>query len=123
MTKYLTDHKVFDRAIQAQAQTDTHGLTTQLARNWESIDRDSLRACLHAERIAKSRDRPAWSPKLHHASMIVAYWKITLSSIRTEQDATQQLEHLLIHIAWDQTPLAPSKSGVIAKLRDAQQTV
>ena len=86
--------QVFDRAIQAQTQTDTHGLTTQLARIWESIDRDFLRACLHAERIAKSRERPAWSPKLHHASMIVACWKTTLSSIRTERDATQQLERL-----------------------------
>ena len=56
--------------------------------------------------------------------MIVAYWKIKLSSIHTKREATQQLEQLLIHIAWDQPPLAPSKSDVIvAKLRDAQQTI
>ena len=123
MTKYLTEHKVFDRAAQAQLQTDTYGLTTALSQTWESIDRDHLRACLHAERIAKSRDRPAWSPKLHHASMIVTYWKITLSSIRTERDATQQLERLLLHITRDRTPLAPSKSDFIAKLRDSQQII
>ena len=124
MTKYLTEHKVFARAAQAQLQTDTYGFTTALSQTWERIDRDLLRACLHAERIAKSRDRPAWSPKLPHASMIAAYWKITLSSIRTERDATQQqLERLMLHIAWDQTPLAPSKSDVIAKLRDSQQII
>ena len=55
--------------------------------------------------------------------MIVAYWKITLSSIRTARDTTQQLERLLIHIAWDQPPNAPAKSDVIAKLRDAQQAI
>ena len=55
--------------------------------------------------------------------MTVASWKITLLSIRTKRDAIQQLERLLTHIAWDQPPLAPSKSDVIAKLRDTQQTI
>ena len=55
--------------------------------------------------------------------MTVASWKITLLSIRTKRDAIQQLERLLIHIAWDQPPLAPSKLDVIAKLRDTQQTI
>jgi hypothetical protein len=81
VTKYLTEHKVFEGAQTTQKMTDEHGLTPPLAQAWERIDRDLLRACLHAERLTKSRDRPAWSPKLHHALLIVAYWKIKLSSI------------------------------------------
>ena len=52
-----------------------------------------------------------WSPKLYHAWMTMAYWKITLSSIRTKGDA------------WDRPPHAPAKEDVIAKLRDAQQAI
>jgi hypothetical protein len=68
----LTKHRVFERANRLQAITDLHGLTPAFVVRWERIDRDLLRACLHAERLTKSRDRPAWSPKLHLASMIVA---------------------------------------------------
>jgi hypothetical protein len=123
LTKYLTDHKVFERATRIQTQTDEKGLTPRLARKWERIDRDLLRACLHAERLTRCRDRPAWSPKLHHASMIVAYWKITLSSLRTNRDFAQQLERLLLQIDWDTPPLAPSKDDMVAKLREAQKEI
>jgi len=52
MTKYLTEHKVFDRAAQAQQQTETYGLTPQIAQNWERIDRELLRACLNAATVS-----------------------------------------------------------------------
>ena len=124
VTEYLTKHKVFERATRVQALTDDHGLTIQLSRRWKRIDRDLLRACLHAERLTKSRDRPFWSPKLHHASMIVAYWKITLSGIRTNRDFADQLERLIQQIDWDDNPpLAPSKDDVVAKLREAQREI
>ena len=40
LTKYLTGHQVFARATQAQNQMEMYGLTTQLARTWERINRD-----------------------------------------------------------------------------------
>jgi hypothetical protein len=56
VTTYLTKHSVFERAHRLQAITDLHGLTPALAIRWERIDRDLLRACLHAERLTNSRD-------------------------------------------------------------------
>jgi hypothetical protein len=123
-TIYLTKHNVFERAHRLQAITDLHGLTPALAIRWERIDRDLLRACLHAERLTNSRDRPAWSPKLHLASMIVAYWKITLSGIRTNRDFSVQLERLILQIDWEAPPPStPSKDDIISKLRAAQQEI
>jgi hypothetical protein len=124
VTKYLTQHKVFERATRAQHLTDQHGLTQQLKRQWDRIDQDLLRANLHAEQLTKTRDRPAWSPTLHQASMIVAYWKITLSSMRTNRDFADQLERLLRQIDWDDNPpIATTKEDIIAKLRVAQQVI
>jgi hypothetical protein len=122
--KYLKEHKVFERAARLQALTDAHGLTQPLARKWERIDRDLLRACLHAERLTRCRDRPAWSPKLHQASMAVAYWKITLSGMRNNRDFADQLELLLQQLDWDEhPPNAPAKDDIVAKLRDAQKEI
>ena len=92
VTKCLTERDVFERALKLQTATDEHGLTPPLAKGWERIDRDLLRARLQAEPLTKHGDRPAWSPKLHHASLIAVRWKITLSSIRTNREASQQLE-------------------------------
>ena len=67
-----------------------------------------IRGRLHAKGLTRSRGkRPAWSPELHNAWMIVAYWNITVSSILTKQTATQQLKQLVIRIACDQSPHAP----------------
>jgi hypothetical protein len=78
VTQHLTEHKLFEQATKTQALVDAHGLQPALARRWERIDQDLFRACLHAERLTRSQDRPAWSPKPHQASMTVAQWKIAL---------------------------------------------
>jgi hypothetical protein len=124
LTMHLTKHSVFERAHRLQAITDLHGLTPALAVRWERIDRDLLQAYLHAERLTNPRDRPAWSPKLHLASMIVACWKITLSGIRTNRDFSVQLERLMLQIDWEvPPPSTPSKDDIISKLRAAQQEI
>jgi hypothetical protein len=76
VNKYLNSHHVFARVIRLEIQTEIRGFTIEIKNGWEKIDRDILRACLHAERLTTGRERPPWSPKLHQASMIVAFWKI-----------------------------------------------
>jgi hypothetical protein len=75
VNKYLKSHDIFARVIRLEIQTETQGFTIEIKNGWEKIDRDLLRACIHAERITKCRDRPAWSPKLHQASMMVVSGK------------------------------------------------
>jgi hypothetical protein len=36
--KYLTEHKVFERATKIQTKTDDQGLTTMMQHKWECID-------------------------------------------------------------------------------------
>jgi len=55
---------------------------------------------------------------------MVACWRITLLNVRTNRNAAQQeLEGPLLQIDWDNSPMAPAKDSVIAKLREAQQEI
>jgi hypothetical protein len=75
----VNKHKVYDRVIRLEKQTEERGFTITVQNGWEKINRGLLRTYLYAESITRCRDRPAWLPKLHQASLMVAYWKIKLS--------------------------------------------
>lgn len=88
------------------------------------IDRDILRACLHAESITKCHERPAWSPKLHQASMMVAFWKIKIAEIKNTRDFSKKLEILMRQIDWTDTP--PNAYTFVeccTKLRSSQNMI
>jgi hypothetical protein len=117
VTKYLTKHHIFERVRKLEEQTDQRGFSLEIKQGWEKIDRDVLRACKHAERITKCRERPAWSPKLHQASMMIAFWKIKLSELTTTHDLRHKLEQLMIQIDWmDLPPTATTFIDVCTKL-------
>ena len=62
VTDYLASHHVITRAAELDILTTMHGFTRMLQHKWEAIDRDLLRACIHAENLTKNRDRPSWLP-------------------------------------------------------------
>jgi hypothetical protein len=124
VTKYLTDHHVFTRVTRLEVQSEIRGFTKNIQKGWEKIDRDLLRACIHAERLTRCRDIPAWSLKLHQASMMVAFWKIKSSEIKNECDFSHKLESLLTQIDWtDSPPTASTYVEVCTKLRSSQNKI
>lgn len=124
VTKYLTEHHVFARVTRLEAQTEIRGFTKNIQKRWETIDRDLLRACIHAERLTRCQDRPAWSLKLHQASMMVAFWKIRNSEIKTASDFSHKLVSLITQIDWsDSPPSASTYVEVCTKLRSSQNKI
>jgi hypothetical protein len=124
VNKYLTVHHVYARVLRLEKQTDERGFTLEIQKRWEKIDRDLLRACLYAESLTSCRDRPPWSPRLHQASMMVAFWKIKLSDLQTARECTNRLETLILHIDWGESPpLAAKFINICTKLRSAPNKI
>jgi hypothetical protein len=124
VTKYLTAHHVFARVTRLEVQSEIRGFTIGIQKGWEKIDRDLLQACIHAERLPRCRDRPAWSPKLHQASMMVAFWKIKISEIKNEYGFSHKLESVLTQIDWaDSLPTASTYVEGCTKLRSSQNKI
>ena len=49
---------------------------------------DITRGCLHAERSAGRKERPAWSEDLHHTHLSVVYPKIAIRALHRNRDFT-----------------------------------
>jgi hypothetical protein len=124
VNKYLIEHKVYARVIGLEKQAEKRGFTVTVQKGYQKVDQDLLRACLYTESTTNYRDRPAWSPKLHQSSMMVAYWKIKLTAPQTTQTCSNKLANLLIHIDWGESPpLAANLIDICTKLRSAQNKI
>jgi hypothetical protein len=69
MEKYMLLYQVYARVEQISLLTEEHGLTYNLKKKWEGVDKKILRASLHAEKIVREHCRPPWSLELHQAAM------------------------------------------------------
>jgi hypothetical protein len=125
VNKYLKAHRVFKRVKRLETQTERRGFTLMIQRGWEKVDRDLLRACIHAEKTTKGRDRPVWSPKLHQASMMVAFWKIKVSAFKNHCNFDPRLDALLKQLDWETStpPIEPTYPETCNKLRGAQNKI
>jgi hypothetical protein len=113
------DHRVFERATQLDPSI-RHPRLHFIANGWRRWIETCLRANLHAERLTKCRDRPAWSPKPHQASMMVAFWKIKMSEIKNAVISVRNLKHSCDKLTTDSPPQASTFVEVCTKLRSAQ---
>jgi hypothetical protein len=82
--RYFEEHKVEDRALH---------MTTP--RKIEGVDKDITRALLHSEKKHGNKFAIPWSPKLIQAKMLVRYWLLWLSEIKTRRDLQQQKQTLV----------------------------
>jgi endonuclease/exonuclease/phosphatase family metal-dependent hydrolase len=123
LTKYLGDHKVFSRTVKLETWTEEHGLTEGLKLLWEKLDRDVTAGCLHAERLARGRDRPPWSKDLHEAHLSVVYLKIAIRAMNKNTDSTEQLQAFLQHEADYTPPTVTTLPAALENLKLAKATL
>jgi hypothetical protein len=88
LTTFFKNHRIVERCTKLQRWTKRHGLTPRLKQRWEKLDLDITRGCLHAERSAGRKERPAWSEELHHAHLSVVYLKIAIRALHRNRDFT-----------------------------------
>ena len=87
--KYCIKHNVFKRLTALQEHPYP---------SWsriEKLDKDITRAMLHAEKQCRYLGTDPWSPRLKQARLKVEIYKLALSSTRTGNDYTAQINSLL----------------------------
>ena len=123
LLKYLGDHKVFSRTTKLETWTAQHGLTDRLMVLWEKLDRDVTAGCLHAERVARGKDRPPWSKDLHEAHLSVVYLKIAIRAVNKQTDSTEQLRAFLENEKDYTPPEITTLPDALVSLKTAKSTL